>query len=509
MAALEASATSRESFDLALWHIFIITNTKANPHDPEVMTKRSFLELLRNSGVVQKQRREEGEGKKLMEAEVNVIHQQEMARTKRRRFNFSAFRRAIQVVAKKLYKQLAPTEAQSKLMDNYVLPKTKRIRSDFEAVKNIGVDGNDVDSVVTFLAAFGDALTFIFSYFGLNPAIDELSLGRHEPRDDIPQSCQSMPLPQFVDFASCFNLHPGIADQRHQTETTLTHSNLATIFFASIAVECVDSVGGLTFEEFNEALVRAAMILKNYQFWGDVAAEDKLLACFQHMANQLPKTVPRFVNNGQVRVHEGKRGSKATLSTGGRGSKDAASANRAHFLMKGSKLFTNVVHKMQIQRQKEADRLLADRQKQHQEQLLNAAHNTQISRAPTLALAANHYRLLKVQKNKVASPISPRSSTIAGGSILLDVHAEQQESLAFVNSDGSADLFRGFIGSQEADTSILDGSTDTSLSYEGGPSKHSPQFVSLPATEREGPIDVTHWHERVSNHHRRHQNLES
>ena len=36
-------------------------------------------------------------------------------------------------------------------------------------------------------------------------------------------------------------------------------ADLATIFFASIAMERVDSVGGLTFEEFNEALVRAAM----------------------------------------------------------------------------------------------------------------------------------------------------------------------------------------------------------------------------------------------------------
>ena len=150
----------------------------------------------------------------------------------------------------------------------------------------------------------------------------------------------------FVHFATCFNLHPGIADDRHSTERTLTHSDIATIFFASVAVERVDSVGGLTFEEWNEALVRVAMAYDALK--GGVAssllqvaesgtysfrsAEDKLFNLFRHMARALPRTVPRFVNGPVMSGAPGRpaRGSKESI-----GPRPRLDCRSREILMKG------------------------------------------------------------------------------------------------------------------------------------------------------------------------------
>ena len=59
----------------------------------------------------------------------------------------------------------------------------------------------------------------------------------------------------FVYFANTF----GIASGRRAGASAVSNLELAAIFFDSIAVSGVDRVGGLTFEEFWEALVRCGL----------------------------------------------------------------------------------------------------------------------------------------------------------------------------------------------------------------------------------------------------------
>ena len=528
-----------DEIESELWVIFIATNCKHNPKDPEVMRKRDFVTLMRGCKVIST-KKFHPRGTPLMDADVNVIHQQEMGRNAERKFNFSAFKRAMRTVATRVYQQLSLTTAMSMLESVNLQPHTVQLRCGFEAARSLGAFTEDAEGAVAFLADFACALRKIFAYFGTCPTELERRLGRHPPRDDISQLKQSLPLPCFLNFSSCFNLHPGIADQRHQTERTLTHSDLATIFFASTAMERVDSVGGLSFEEFNEALVRAALAFTALR--GGTAssplqvasssprfqsAEDKLFALFQHMAHVLPRTVPRFVNESHSGVHDpGRRArgdAKIWLGLGGRGSH----MRSKELLMKGSKLFMNAVVDKQTKRQQLIDQVETERENQRDANLKAAVKRAQAQRVPTLALAANAARYSTRQSSQVRqSPtsMSQRGSTIAGGSILFDFHTAQEE-----ENWGLGEPSEGEGSDVEGRPAISGGIRGPALpSAYGGSPKHGAMSEPTPekrpatpsgrdsgggdgggggsATAEEperansaaalGPIDVTNWHEQ-------------
>ena len=82
-------------------------------------------------------------------------------------------------------------------------------------------------------------------------------LHRHAARSDIDEFIgQSLTYERFMNFSSVFSLSSGTG----MVHAALTNTDLAAVFLDTIRVQRVDVVGGLTFEEFWEALSRLALI---------------------------------------------------------------------------------------------------------------------------------------------------------------------------------------------------------------------------------------------------------
>ena len=152
-----------------------------------------------------------------------------------------------------MYRKQAPDVAVEMLLSRDVLPhSSKRMRIAID--KQLEED----PEIVELFAKFAPSLKLMFQFFAVMPTPDERQvLKRHAPRPDIDQYIgQALVYERFMVFASVFSLSSGTG----VVHAALTNTDLAAIFLDSIRVERVDNVGGLTFEEFWEALVRMALV---------------------------------------------------------------------------------------------------------------------------------------------------------------------------------------------------------------------------------------------------------
>jgi hypothetical protein len=143
---------------------------------------------------------------------------------------------------------------------------------------------------------------------------------------------QSLHFGDWSSLCSLFNLSSSIG----AAIKALSPGQLACAFMDSVKVNKVDSVGGLDFEEFWEALVRCSIFFnKGDESMEDAGIKEKVVKAFAHMSNNLETAVPRLLKLGNVTE---KSGVMAGLTSGGR---DASTAGG--LLQSGTKEFTKLV----------------------------------------------------------------------------------------------------------------------------------------------------------------------
>lgn len=341
-----------------MWNVFFAYTVAHNPLTPEEMYKRSlvtFCQDCRISKAPPKTRSSLGpkftptpaakratgpiKGKALMAAEVNVIHQSHASRHPEKKFLFSCFKAAMVQIAQKLYASKAapgtkPEELLERLLEERVLPNA------------LLRDAQDVDGLLDALdeleRRFSPCLKSFFDFFASPPTRYERTvLGRHAPRPDISRMGQSLTFEGWLQFCATFNISAGTGS----AISSLSNVDLASAFLDSIKVELSDRVGGLTFEEFWEALVRCAIRMQPPTDGVDVVEEAgdtaphlapyRMLVLFRMMMSNIENGVNRCINGGFERQHN--RGGEVTTG-GGRTVKGNASG-----LMQGSKAFQKLV----------------------------------------------------------------------------------------------------------------------------------------------------------------------
>lgn len=185
-----------------------------------------------------------------------------------------------------------------------------------------------------WLALFSSPLKRFFCFFAAVATDHELQvLGRHVDKiADIQQQTCSMTWTSFQNFAACANLSSGTGT----AVTALTLNALAGVFVDSLKVTKVNEVGGLTYHEFLDVLVRCALIWNVGESEGGEKAtiRERLEHLFLHMSNQFQTSVPKILNAGNERVgHGGQIAGSRTAST------------NSGLLIKAAKEFNSVLHK--------------------------------------------------------------------------------------------------------------------------------------------------------------------
>lgn len=180
---------------------------------------------------------------------------------------------------------------------------------------------------------FTHSLKECFMFFAtIASDYEKNNLKRHGPRDDINAMTQSLHFGEWSSLCSLFNLSSSIG----AAIKALSPGQLACAFMDSVKVNKVDSVGGLDFEEFWEALIRCSIFFnKGDESMEDAGIKEKVVKTFAHMSNNLETAVPRLLKLGNVTE---KSGVMAGLTSGGR---DASTAGG--MLQSGTKEFTKLV----------------------------------------------------------------------------------------------------------------------------------------------------------------------
>ena len=111
---------------------------------------------------------------------------------------------------------------------------------------------------------------------------DELSQSRvgGVGRDNINAMMEVMDYDKYLHFASDFNLTSSVL---------LTSVSLADIFLQSLKTHSLDTLGGLTYKEFWEALCRCAVVAYSDK---KVSNLDKLRGLFLYMSHKVDQSVP-------------------------------------------------------------------------------------------------------------------------------------------------------------------------------------------------------------------------
>jgi len=269
------------SADQTLWLIFLHCNIQNNAKDWQNMKKRELVMLVRHTEL------------HVMEAEVNVIHQFESGKKHSKRFEFDDFKTALEAIAVKAYrkqKDLSKNDAFHKMITDHFLNDQKLLHIKSSCTKDM-LDCKDLQEVFT------PALKNIFRFFAGQPTEFELeTLGRHPLRHDINHQNSSFHYEKFLDFAAAGNLSSGTGS----SITALSLQQLSTAFVDSIEVYAVNDVGGLTFEEFLECLVRIAIA---FQFPAARDSCHSLELLFCHMSHSFEESVHKIVNGGNERTH--------------------------------------------------------------------------------------------------------------------------------------------------------------------------------------------------------------
>ena len=366
------------AMERSIWRLFSAYTIAHNPLDPEVMYKRSLVKFCIDTGIAKPERggapppgAVKGGGKLLMVAEVNVVHQSEASRHPEKKFLFSCFKGALVCIAQKLYQRpgaakSAPAPLLHRLLHQRVLPASAsnpRMPKPYDPHPV----GPALRALGEFEAKFREALRSVFSFHARQASRYEREcLGRHGSRPDLSAMHQALSFKQWLEFCATFNLSSGTGS----AVAALTNVELAEVFRAAVKVELADRVGGLTFEEFWEALVRAALELApaaedlggdhggrmaaaaglggdagcSFQvaaaaIGGDLRdprlAPYRLLSLFRQMMANIENGVVRMCNGGHERQHN--RGGEVTVC-GGRATSSNTSA-----LLRGAKEFQRLV----------------------------------------------------------------------------------------------------------------------------------------------------------------------
>ena len=221
-----------------------------------------------------------------------------------RKFDFSAFVRAVRSVAARVYRQLLRVRPVT-LMCTTSCPRRRRCgrpskRPIAGRRRRRGRRGGDLSGGLRELA------DLTFSYFGEIPTAAERRLGRHPPRDDISGHWQSMSYASFVHLrraSTCTSASPTTG----YMERTRTHSTCHHLFCerGCGCGQCGRSdlrgverglVGGHGVRRPQGRRRSSLLQVAESGTYSFRSAEDKLFNLFRHMARALPRTVPRFVN---------------------------------------------------------------------------------------------------------------------------------------------------------------------------------------------------------------------
>ena len=268
-----------------LWPVFVRGALRGAHHarsDPvATMKKREFLRLLEGCAPPE---------------QLTVVYHAEAGRTAKRTFPFSAFKRALCVVAARLQPELRPARALAALVDAKCGGWPKRDRRDIEPAR---------DACASVLKAFAPCLAKVFAYYGQTPTDFEIKvLQRHAPRADVDRMQQSLPFSGWATFCSTFN----ITDR-------LGSDAVGQLFVDSSSVTNADTLGGLELEEFFDAVLRASLLVSVSPGGGAIkipgaaaaksaaeadrialkadSAPQRCLAGFRVMRAKLERTVPR------------------------------------------------------------------------------------------------------------------------------------------------------------------------------------------------------------------------
>ncbi len=305
---------SEQQIDM-LWKVFMMSNLKRNPNDPETMRQRDFVEVFTKDLKL---------SSPPMRAELEIMYTSEASNHPEKKFKFSCFASAVaKVVIKKKSTTKSQQEQVEEFLTKYVAPMAAK-RKGREVTAELETAG-------PMLSAFISPLKSVFQFFATLPTqYEKETLKRHGHRDDINAMTQSLHYSEFLSCCSMFNLSSSVGT----AVKALSPSALASTFMDSIKVSHVDSVGGLTFEEFVEALVRCSLIF----YKGDdsvVGTTNKITRLFAHMSNNLETSVPRLL--GVDSRHESS-GAMAGLTKGGR---DSASSGA--LLQHGTHEFSRLI----------------------------------------------------------------------------------------------------------------------------------------------------------------------
>jgi hypothetical protein len=273
--------------DRQLWAVF--THYSMHSGNPDTMRKDALVNLMRSCGLVRGKRPKKGDNKKLMEAEINSVHQNEASKTASRKFVFSSFKHAIQQFGTKLNPKMSPPDALEAFLTKYIAPsKQKRLR--------VLVDQQMLlQDVIALQEKFSPSLKQIFQFFAQAPTSDELDvLHRHARRSDISSLKQSLHFERFLDFAIAFDL-----------SNEFSNSELAAVFLDAIDVEMMDSVGGLTYEEFWQACLRLALLMNTAWDGEDgVRVDEQVLSLFVYISTGDPWTNMRQSSFDRLSNHD-------------------------------------------------------------------------------------------------------------------------------------------------------------------------------------------------------------
>ena len=312
--------------------------------------KREWLKLLRGSG--------------LDGAQATLVYYAETAKHERRCFTYSAFKRALCVVACRLEPELRPSAAFVRFVDRLAPRWPTRSAAPIAGARA---------ACAAVLDAFAPCLAKVFAFFATAPTSFETKvLRRHGAREDVDRMQQSLTFAGWAGFAATF----AFADR-------LGPDAVSAIFVDSVAVEAADELGGLTLEEFHDAVLRAALLVSATPGGGseDIpgidlalkprrsargagpadadaralaadAAPQRALAGFRVMRSTLERTVPRATNAGHGTC-AGSAGGEARWA-GGR----AVSSNYS-LLIEGSKEFSTLADQCWSNLKKNTAKLLA------------------------------------------------------------------------------------------------------------------------------------------------------
>lgn len=220
------------ALDAVLWPVYVrgalrgtnLSRKEACGH----VSQREFLRLLRGCG--------------LDGAQLAIVYTGAVSRHAERRFPFSAFKRSLCSIACRLEPELRPAAALVRFVDRAVLLWPAREPIALAPAR---------DACASVVDAFAPCLAKVFAFFARAPTAYEANvLKRHASRADVDRMQQALPFKGWAGFAATF----AFADR-------LGPDAVSAIFVDASAVAAADALGGLTLEEFYDAVLRAALLL--------------------------------------------------------------------------------------------------------------------------------------------------------------------------------------------------------------------------------------------------------